>query len=98
MNTMQYDAEVLVSGINSDREYLLTNKHAASSYGVPVAVDAQGRAYGPADLGEPVAVVALTGRDYEASKRILSAARNAGFIFGIMPETKIDPELPWQIG
>jgi len=30
--------------------YNLTNEHPASSYGIPVVVDTNGRAYGPANL------------------------------------------------
>ncbi len=32
------------------RAFMLTTEHACSSYGVPVLLDAQGRAYGPWDI------------------------------------------------
>lgn len=47
METMN---EVKIPGNNKNKELVLTTNHAASSYGMPVAVDEEGNAYGPKDL------------------------------------------------
>lgn len=48
-------------------EYRITCNHAASSYGIPVLVDADGRPYGPADVlpgGEMAASITRAARDF----------------------------------
>lgn len=54
MKTWQ-DAHPLVNG------WRLTTEHAASSYGVPVLVDPEGVAYGPADMLPLSAMAAMRG-------------------------------------
>ena len=59
--------------------YCLTTEHAASSYGVPVLVDEDGIAYGPADIVTTLAAVPAQweadwfGDDGSAPARVITA-------------------------
>ena len=59
--------------------YCLTTEHAASSYGVPVLVDEDGIAYGPADIVTTLAAVPARwepdwfGDDGSAPARVITA-------------------------
>lgn len=79
MKTTLYEKEYLICLAQEPHtEYLLTTEHAASSYGIPVAVDAHGNAFGPGELGD-LNFVAATGRDHQGSMEIGRAALAAGF-------------------
>lgn len=55
----------------------LTTDHPASSYGVPVMVDAQGNAYGPRDVVPGTGVMAVwlaNGFDADLERKFIAAA------------------------
>ncbi len=61
----------------ADYDCILTDEHAASSYGLPVLVSNDGIVYGPGQCG-PVNVPPLD-EDQPAEVALVEAARRAGY-------------------
>lgn len=68
--------DVTCQGDTGERRGVLTCEHAVSSYGMPVAVDEDGRAYGPGDVRDGHLYLVDQNDEDEA---LVEAARAAGY-------------------